>query len=89
MPVEACMTQTIATPAPAADPARIVVLLCALAQIGAALLPVMGIGTPVGDRSDAVQDADNARGLGLLDLGRALSGIAGFRAPPVHRFRAR
>jgi hypothetical protein len=54
-PVEACMTQTIATPAPAADPARIVVLLCALAQIGAALLPAMGIGTPVGDRSDAVQ----------------------------------
>lgn len=49
------MTQTIATPAPAADPARIVVLLCALAQIGAALLPAMGIGTPVGERSDAVQ----------------------------------
>ena len=49
------MTQTIATPAPAADPARIVVLLCALGQIGAALLPAMGIGTPVGERSDAVQ----------------------------------
>ena len=49
------MTQTIATPAPAADPARIVVLLCALGQIGAVLLPAMGIGTPVGERSDAVQ----------------------------------
>jgi len=49
------MSQTIATPAPAADPAHIVVLLCALAQIGAALLPAMGIGTQVGERSDAVQ----------------------------------
>lgn len=49
------MTQTIATPAPAADPARTVVLLCALAQIAAALLPALGIGTPVGERSDAVE----------------------------------
>lgn len=49
------MTHSIATPAPAADPARTIVLLCALAQIAAALLPAMGIGTPVGERSDAVQ----------------------------------
>lgn len=41
--------------APAADSSRAIVLLCALAQIGAALLPAMGIGTPVGERSDFVQ----------------------------------
>jgi hypothetical protein len=49
------MTQSITAAAPAADPSRIVILLCALAQIGAALLPAMGIGTPVGERSDLVQ----------------------------------
>lgn len=49
------MTHSIATSAPAADPARTVVLLCALAQIAAALLPTLGIGTPVGERSDMVQ----------------------------------
>jgi len=49
------MTQSIAASTPAADPSRTVVLLCALAQIGAALLPAMGIGTPVGERSDLVQ----------------------------------
>lgn len=49
------MNHSIATPAPAADPSRAIVLLCALAQIAAAFLPAIGIGTPVGDRSDVVQ----------------------------------
>ncbi|HZG32067.1 MAG TPA: hypothetical protein VEZ59_02265, partial [Sphingopyxis sp.] len=49
------MTRSIATSAPAADPSRAILLLCALAQILAALLPSLGIGTPVGDRSDGVQ----------------------------------
>ncbi|WP_077146802.1 hypothetical protein [Sphingopyxis sp. KK2] len=49
------MNHSIATPAPAADPSRAIVLLCALAQIAAAFLPAIGIGTPVGERSDVVQ----------------------------------
>lgn len=79
------MTQTIATPAPAADPARIVVLLSALAQIGAALLPAMGIGTPVGDRSDAVQTLITPAGWafsiwGALYLGSLVFSLLQFTA---------
>ncbi len=79
------MTQTIATPAPAADPALIVVLLCALAQIGAALLPAMGIGTPVGERSDAVQTLITPAGWafsiwGALYLGSLVFSLLQFTA---------
>ncbi len=79
------MTQTIATPAPAADPARIVVLLCALGQIGAALLPAMGIGTPVGERSDAVQTLITPAGWafsiwGALYLGSMIFSLLQFTA---------
>ena len=78
------MTQTIATPAPAADPARIVVLLCALAQIGAALLPVMGIGTPVGERSDAVQTLITPAGWAFSIWGALYLGSLVFLASPVY-----
>lgn len=49
------MNESTAAPASTADPSRSILLLCALAQIAAALLPALGVGSPVGDRSDMVQ----------------------------------
>lgn len=79
------MSQSIATPAPAAEPSRAVVLICALAQIGAALLPAMGIGTPVGDRSDTVQTLITPAGWafsiwGALYLGSLVFSLLQFTA---------
>ena len=79
------MTQSIAASTPAADPSRTVVLLCALAQIGAALLPAMGIGTPVGERSDAVQTLITPAGWafsiwGALYLGSLVFALLQFTA---------
>lgn len=79
------MTQSIAVAAPAADPSRTVVLLCALAQIGAALLPAMGIGTPVGERSDLVQTLITPAGWafsiwGALYLGSLVFALLQFTA---------
>ncbi|NYF33672.1 hypothetical protein [Sphingopyxis sp. JAI108] len=79
------MSQSIATPARAADPSRLVVLLCALAQIGAALLPALGIGTPVGDRSDTVRTLITSAGWafsiwGALYLGSLVFALLQFTA---------
>jgi hypothetical protein len=79
------MSQSIATPAPAADPSRAIVLLCALAQIGAALLPAMGIGTPVGERSATVQTLITPAGWafsiwGALYLGSVVFALLQFTA---------
>jgi hypothetical protein len=83
------MTDTAPDPfAPNQRIARIVVILVAVAQIAASALPALGIGTPVGARSDRVQSLITPAGWAFSIWGALYIGsivFACYQALPAQR----